>query len=302
LLVSPCLRNSTLHTYPNLRRRWLPTILALHLGAPCLNAQIPAFPIDPPELPASVRVQNLAINGAIGAVTGFAWASIRHAPKWKAIARGTAGGILASAGKQTASTPHRGFGFLGREISAVGVSLMASAGERQTRLSFPLGPVSVQYLDGACDWRINLTEFVATAAAGLSSNTSFDLGRSLSSGAPVFRDRRANFAQANGTYSAVTQLGTIRLSRSAFNFFTGDAYVIYHENVHVLQDDYFEEVIALPAERAALGHFSIGRHLVRHIDLGLLGPALETGMSGVIPYSSRPWEREAYALTSNLYY
>ena len=100
---------------------------------------------------------------------------------------------------------------------------------------------------------------------------------------------------------AISQLGTIRLSRSAIDPYTGKVNVIYHENVHILQDDYFEEAIGLQAEREAIQHLPFGRRFLRHFDLGLTGPMLEGAMSG-IPYQSRPWEREAYSLTANLHY
>jgi hypothetical protein len=62
-----------------------------------------------------------------------------------------------------------------------------------------------------------------------------------------------------------------------------------------------EAAIALPAERVLVEHLPLGHRFLRHLDLGLLGPALAETMS-IIPYESRPWEREAYALTANLHY
>src|SRR3954469_7343444 len=92
------------------REYWLAIMFAALMVVPSLNAQIVVYPLDPPALPAGVRARNLPINGAISSVTGFAWATIRHTPRWRGIARGTAGGILASAGKQTASSRFSGSG------------------------------------------------------------------------------------------------------------------------------------------------------------------------------------------------
>ena len=274
----------------------------MQLVAPNLRGQIIIYPMNPPSISAGVRFENLAINAAIGSVTGLAWAALRHAPKSKGALQGAAGGALMSVGKQIASTVFNGSGFVGREISAVGVSLTATSGEAKTTLSLPLGPLSLEFSRDSYDWRVNAADFIAIVGLSVSPNTRLDLAKSLSSGAAVFNDRHSGFGQ-RGDFDilAVTQLGTIRLSRSAFDPYTGKANVIYHENVHILQDDYFEEAIALPAEREAVQHLPFGRRFLRHLDLGALGPTLEAAMAG-IPYESRPWEREAYALTSNLKY
>lgn len=270
------------------------------MGAPRLDAQVVAVPN---QLSSGTRISNLAINSVIGSVTGLAWAIIRKSPKLKGIEQGAAGGLLMSAGKQIAASAFNGSGFAGREVSAVGVSLTASAGEQHTTFAFPIGPVSLEHREGSYDWRLNVTDFVAAAAWGISSNTEFDLHRSLSSGAAVFRDKRAGFGRTgNWDLTAVSGLGAIRLSRSAINSLTGDAYVVYHENVHILQDDYFEDAIALPAEKVFVEHLPFGHRFLRHFDLGALGPCLESGMSQLMPYRSRPWEQEAYALTANLSY
>jgi hypothetical protein len=73
--------------------------------------------------------------------------------------------------------------------------------------------------------------------------------------------------------------------------------VLFHENVHVLQDDYLANTVANPIERAVLERTEIGRRISRHVDIGLLSVPLNGLANGVVPYAARPWEREAYALT-----
>jgi hypothetical protein len=277
-------------------------LCAMQFASATLAAQIVVYPMEGPGISRGVRVENLAINTAIGSVTGLVWATIRHSPKAKGALQGAAGGALMSAGRQIAATAFNGSGFVGREISATGVSLTATTGEPKTNLSFPLGPVSVECSEDSFDWRLNVVDFIAIVGLSLSPNTRLDLRKSLSSGAAVFRDRHASFGQ-RGDFDimAISEFGTVRLSRSAFEPFTGKANVMYHENVHILQDDYFQEAIALPAERQVIQHLPFGRRFLRHLDLGVAGPVLEGAMSP-IPYESRPWEREAYALTANLRY
>ncbi|MGH8102415.1 MAG: hypothetical protein ACREIW_14030 [Chthoniobacterales bacterium] len=272
--------------------------MATQLLGPTLNAQIIVTP-TPTPLTVGTRISNLLINVAIGSVTGLTRASIKHSSKWRGIKQGVAGGFLMSVGKQIAASSFDGSGFVGRQVSAVGVSLTASSGEQKMIFAFPLGPLSIEECEGSFDWRLNVAAFVEVAVFAASSKTRLDLPRSLSSGAPVFRDRRSTFGQVGDIYlTAITQLGTIRLSKGAFDPYTRQVNVIYHENVHILQDDYFEEAIALSAERVAIEQLPFGRHFLRHFDLGVLGPAVGGGFSALIPYRSRPWEREAYALTT----
>lgn len=277
-------------------------LLAMQFAPPTLEAQILPYPMEAPSISTGARIENLAINTAIGSVTGFVWASIRHSSKSKGALQGAAGGALMSVGKQIAATAFNGSGFVGREISATGVSLATTAGEPKTTLSFPLGPVSLEFGEDNYDWRVNVADFIAIVGLSLSPNTRLDLRKSLSSGAAVFMDSHSDFGR-RGDFDimAISQLGTIRLSRSALDPYTGKMNVLYHENVHILQDDYFEEAVGLPAEREVIRHLPFGRRFLRHLDLGVTGPMLESAMSG-IPYQSRPWEREAYSLTSNLKY
>jgi hypothetical protein len=249
------------------------------------------------------RVEDVAINGVLGALTGVVWATIRDSRNWKAAEQGLVGGVLMSLGRQTAASPFNGSGFLGREVSAVGVSLITSVGERSTTFTFPVGPVSLEYGEHEYDWRLNVTDFLLTIGMTFYPNTRLDVGKSLSSGVPVFRIRRIDFGQIGDVDLTAAQLaGTILLSRNAFDPLTGKADAIYHENVHILQEDYFEDAIALPAERAVIRPLPFGRRFLKHFDLGLLGPVLGGGISRLIPYQSRPWEREAYGLTANLKY
>jgi hypothetical protein len=283
-------------------RSFCVALCAMQFASPTLDAQIAVYPMEGPALSRGVRIENLAINTAIGSATGLVWATIRHSSKTKGALQGAAGGAFMSAGRQIAATAFNGSGFLGREISATGVSLIATAGEQKTTLSFPLGPLSIEGSEDDFDWRLNVVDFIAIVGLSLSPNTRLDLRKSLSSGAAVFRDRHQSFGQ-RGDFDimAISEFGTVRLSRSAFEPFSGKTNVLYHENVHILQDDYFQGTIALPAERLVIQHLPLGHRFLRHLDLGVAGPMLEGAMSP-IPYESRPWEREAYALTANLKY
>src|SRR5258706_6848394 len=283
---------------------WRYLMLATQLAGTGLQAQaIVQAPTPPAGVTARTRVDNAAINAVIGALTGVVWATIRDSQRLKGAEQGLVGGVLMSVGRQTAASPFNGSGFLGREVSAVGVSLITSAGQRSTTFTFPVGPVSLEYGEHEYDWRVNVTEFLLTIGMTFYPSTRLDVGKSLSSGVPVFRIRRTDFGKSGDVDLTAAQLaGTVLLSRNAFDPLTGKADVIYHENVHVLQEDYFEEAITLPTERAVIRPLPFGRRFLKHLDLGVLGPVLGGLISRLIPYRSRPWEREAYGLTANLKY
>jgi hypothetical protein len=287
-----------------LLRYWRYTILATQLAGTDLEAQaIIQAPTPPAQVTVRTRMENVAINGVIGALTGVVWATIRDSQRWKGAEQGLVGGVLMSVGRQTAASPFNGSGFLGREVSAVGVSLVTSTGQRSTTFTFPVGPVSLEFDQHEYDWRLNVTDFLLTIGMTFYPSTRFDVGKSLSSGVPVFRIRRTDFGQIGDLDLTAAQLGgTILLSRNALDSLTGRADAIYHENVHILQEDYFEDAITLPAERAVIRPLPFGRRFLKHLDLGVLGPVLGGQISRLIPYRSRPWEREAYGLTANIKY
>jgi MFS family permease len=243
------------------------------------------------------RVLDVVCNGAIGALTSAVTAEFRHRPLEPQVERGLLGGAVMSTGRQIASAHTPGFGFLGREISSTGISLIASAGESTTTFLFPIGPLTIESGAREWNWRLDVTSFVATIGLSLSPNTRLDLARTLASGAPVFRDRRIGFGESGTSEQTGYEfLGTIRLARDAFDSRTGTARGIYHENVHVLQEDYWSQSVALPMERWALRHFRLGAEFEKHFDLGLWSPASITLLNRAVSYDSRPWEKEAFAL------
>jgi hypothetical protein len=204
-----------------------------------------------------------------------------------------------SIGRQTAGTVFYGSGLLGREVSAIGVSTIATVGLKAQTFTFPIGPFSVQYCEGQYDWRVNVTGLALTAGAAASHHTRLDAALSLRAGAPVFRVRRSslNALSAGGeTAGGASVGGVIWMSDGAFDGKTGKPFALYHETVHVLQEDFVDVVIANPAEAALIRKTGFGRRFLRHLDLGLTGNLGTMALAEVIPYRSRPWEREAFGL------
>jgi hypothetical protein len=245
-----------------------------------------------------MRVQDVGINAGIGLVTATVWSVARGRGFTAGVWRGIVGGATVSVGRQVAASPFSGSGFTGREISAVGISLITSSGSDHLTLSFPVGPVQLQLVDGsAFDWRINATDAVAAVISATGKRTRLDARLSLSSGTFVFRSERGTFHTASGEATGSEFFESIKLASDAFDAQGRVPNVLFHENVHVLQDDHLETTVANPIARAVLERTEIGRRIRRHVDIGLLSVPLNGLANGVVPYAARPWEREAYALT-----
>jgi len=265
-------------------------MIASFIGASQITAQVPAH----------ARASNALVNVAIGGVAGALSATIHHRPVWTGLRRGAVGGLVIAAGKQLVDFRFQSAGFVGRELSGVGISLVAAGGDSAVRYLLPLGPATIVILpDRDVDWRLNVTEAISTVGLMTSPNTRLDLSRSLQAGAPVYRDRRWHFGEASKVELAGAEgLGTIRLAPDALGPSRRlRASVLAHETIHVLQEDFANDVIGLPIERGLLQQTQLGRRFARHLDVGLLVPALAQLIAPEIAYRHQPWEQEAYSLT-----
>lgn len=259
-------------------------------GAPCAaRAQTPR-----------TRAGDAAINIAIGGVTGAVTAAMHHQSVWTGTWRGLAGGAVMSGARQLAGSQTSGSGLVARELSGVGISLIAAGGDSVIHYLLPVGPATLIIGPHASvDWRLNLTQTVASIGLAVSPNTRFDLQSSLYAGAPVYRDRRPHFGEfGTKEFLGAEEVGTIRLAPEAFDPLVPNSQrALPHETIHVLQEDYLNFALTLPVERAVLRTTKLGRLFARHLDIGLLTPGVGNLAMMVIPYEQRPWEREAYLLT-----
>lgn len=249
-----------------------------------------------------MRAQDVGINAAIGVVIATAWSVVRgrgfSGGLHEGAGHGLVGGAVMAAGRQIAASPFAGSGFAGREVSAVGISLITSAGRDHVTLSFPVGPVAFQVVDGrSFDWRINAVNAIAAVVNSVSATDRIDAGLSLSSGTLVFRGDRRTFHTSSGEATGSEAFASIKLAQDAFDGSGVVPRALFHENVHVLQDDFLTTAVTNPIERAAIERSSLGRRISRHVDIGLLSVIVTGTVNGVVPYAARPWEREAYALT-----
>jgi hypothetical protein len=247
-------------------------------------------------------VETAAINVALGAVTAGGLRVLRGGSVRQGLESGlagAAGGALVYAGKCVSVQYWDGAGFAGREIAAVGSSMVwnASAGRGVVdRLVLPIGPVRL-YVAADRGLRVtpklDLSSTVAIAVAAL--NGGVDWERSVSAGAPVFyRSEPYAREQVKGQHAAGVITYRDPLGRRDFG--EGNLRTLGHEQVHVIQRDQSFLFWSEPAEEALLGSTRVGRALRRHLDIGF-DVAASALVKQVIGYESRPWEHEAHLLT-----
>ncbi|MFS8636466.1 MAG: hypothetical protein FWJ74_00180 [Gemmatimonadota bacterium] len=193
----------------------------------------------------AVASANIVVGGVTAAVTAL----IRGEDVSEAFLKGAAGGGVVFAGKRVAAERFDGAGLLGRQIASVGSSMVADAGlgrDLFTEIWLPLGPVWVQVRPEA-RWRarVNLHDVGSVIWAATRPELRFDLGRSLSNGAPVFvADQHLILVDGEVAFGFAVG-GTVVIGGTA-----RDAERVQrHENIHVLQHDYFVMTVTRRVER-----------------------------------------------------
>lgn len=246
----------------------------------------------------------LLLNAAIGGVTAAIRAQLGGRSFGRAFLRGAAGGAVVYGGKRVIAIPTDGMGFLGRQISAVGGSIVRNAGDGRSLLAgavLPVGPVRLYINEPEADGvgrsliraRLDLAGTIALGYYATRSGATFDLAASLAQGAPVL----TNIRPSGPIHVAEQAAGVIALVNGLEGFQREQA--ITHESIHVAQYDFAFVAWSLPVERA-LWRTTFGEKTGpgRYLDLGLNEPA-RTLLERFIPYQDRPWEREAILLTEN---
>jgi hypothetical protein len=242
------------------------------------------------------HVQVLGINAALGGITAGIRKHHRGGSFWRGFLEGAAGGGAIYAGKWVSAEGFWGAGLVGRQVAAVGTSVVRNSSENRPlfeQLMLPLGPLRLYAdLGGTVPARLKLDLLASGTFAYrlLSSDARFDGDASLSAGTPVFF---TDVAPNPGWYGNNTA-GVILLRQepeAGPARVTGDM-VFAHERIHLIQYDQAMQSWSTPLEQWLLPKLPGGSWLARHVDVGLVMiPAVL--LNHVIPYESRPWEREA---------
>jgi hypothetical protein len=246
------------------------------------------------------RVGHLAINGALGGFSAAMFALARGNNPWRAALVGFGGGVVLGAGKQVAGRRFDGSGLVGRQLAAVGTSLVRSASEDTMVVLLPIGPMTLEVRPRAADRvrpRVSLVGAGTVLYYVIRSDTRIDLGATLSAGAPVFRFPTETVSTRDGIIFGRMDFGTIILGTAPSILDEHRRMTLPHESIHVLQYDFLEHALALRPERAILRKLGVGERFLRHVDIGVLSATVAGVLQMHMGYDERPWEREAVILT-----
>lgn len=192
----------------------------------------------------------LAANALLGGLTAGISSRLRGGPFSEAFARGALGGGVTYLGKRTAAARFDGAGLLGREVGAVGASIVRNAGlgiPVLDTLVLPLGPLRAFVPTGEparARVRVDANDVAWLVSALAHDRLTFDWGESLSAGAPVFR-ASGLLASQGDSVSGRHQAGLVLVS-DVRPVRVDD--VLAHERAHVLQIDFLEIAVAYPLE------------------------------------------------------
>jgi hypothetical protein len=240
----------------------------------------------------------LGVNTAVGALTAGLREHARGGSFRRGLVTGAAGGAAMYGGKWLSAEPYWGAGLAGRQVAAVGASVVRNASEGRapfSQLLLPAGPVRILVspddLPGA---QVRL-DLVGAAVFGwhlASRETRLDPGSSLSAGTPVFWTELARQPGWHGNNTAGVILLHDRPAGAPATPFTRET-VFAHERIHLLQYDFALHAWSAPFEARLLRRVPGGATIARHVDLGLIIVPLAL-LNRVIEYDDRPWEREAH--------
>jgi hypothetical protein len=272
--------------------------------------RLPPPPPQPPPKPVEEEIRtplssreraaHLAVNGALGGFSAAMFALARGKNPWRAALLGFGGGVTMGAGKQLAGRRFDGAGLLGRQVSALGTSVVRSASEDTMVVLLPAGPMTFEIRPAAVDRvrpRLNLVSTGTVLYYVIRSDTRFDLGSSLAAGAPVFRFPTETVSTRDGIIFGRMDFGTIILGATPSTYDAQRRMTLPHEAIHVVQYDFLEHALSLPPERAILRKLGVGEGFLRHVDLGAISVLLAGVLQMHMDYEDRPWERESVLLT-----
>lgn len=249
------------------------------------------------------EASTLAVNALLGGVAAGTVRLLRSGSFLDGFAVGAAGGALVYAGKRIAVEPWDGAGLAGREVAAVGTSIIRNTADGRPPLQRLVLPVWIGRLYVTTgprlgvQPRLDLLGAAATAYQAVSASSTFDLRRTLSSGAPVFRVYEDGLGWLGFQRAGVVLLRYDTGYRGIEEQLPDDMLVplersFSHERVHVVQLDQAFLLLTAPAEDWILEQDEDAAALHRWIDPGVLTAVLYIPEL-LVPYERRPWEREA---------
>ena len=291
-------------------RPWVVAVLGLALALD-IRGQSSACDYLPEALDCRTRwLDHAAVIGAnvlVGAVTAGVWQQLRGGSFTAGFARGALGGFVVYGGKQVAAIRMDGAGLVGRELAAVGSSMVRNAADGTPmlgRLTLPAGPLPLRVERRASGWRLRL-DGQALWWAGVAISTgdlALDLRRSWADGAMVWVADSAWFDAGTRSTPALAAPWAIFANRGALDA-TGGPAVRAHERLHVIQADQFALIISDPIDEWVGHQVPVLGRVGRWVALGLGVAAFaypQTVMQRSLGYEYLPWEVESMVLAGDL--
>ncbi|MDQ3522283.1 MAG: hypothetical protein M3434_08110 [Gemmatimonadota bacterium] len=283
------------------RRSGITCVLALLLFVPAPSPAQGNDPWSQEPLPRWVGdFTVLSANAAVGGITAGVIQKVRGGSFQDGFARGALGGAVVYAGKRVVIQRWDGAGLVGRQVAAVGTSVVRNAaGGRPSleRVVLPLGPIRFHVrLDSGVVVRpkLDLNTLIWSGYAASRPELKWDAARSASSGAMVFRSpgKGMRYTPTGQEILGFAAAGAILLSD--IPAWRGDVDGTFaHERVHTLQYDFASGAWGDPLQESLVRLAPGTRLLDRYVDVNLLEPLAHVSNLIIKEHDRRPWEMEA---------
>lgn len=241
----------------------------------------------------------LSANALLSGVTAGIVQELRGGSFRDGFMRALPGGAAIYLGKRAAAERFDGAGLLGREVAAVGTSMVRNAGDGVplfSSLVLPVGITRVYVTPGSSPHlRVRLDAMATgwTLYGIFNDHLHFDARRSLSAGTAVFRTRGEVLSGSAGDAVGIAQNGVLLLADVPAWGPLAMTRTFAHEREHVLQEDVIFGTWMEPLQRRFLPRLPGGTFVDGYLDLNLSTNLLDQ-LAGLIPqHDVRPWELEA---------
>jgi hypothetical protein len=263
--------------------------LLLVVGAP---PQVSAQDSDP-EWTAPTWVGDatfLGVNTLFGALTAGVQQRLEGGSFRDGFATGAFGGAIAFTGRRISVGRYWGAGLLGRQVSAVGVSVVRNAADGRgmfDQFIVPVGPVRL-YVDRSEEVRVQpkvaLGDLAWLVGVAARPETRLDGSASMSAGAPVFLAPGRAVKSGGEPVRGKSGFGSIILSDLEPS---QHRITFAHERVHVLQHDFSFALWSKPLEERLIDRSDRLKRLNRYVEVGVLYPFLRSMAESVFDVTSR---------------
>jgi hypothetical protein len=279
-----------------------------HTSAQCLPPRVPPDLIPPCTQKYPSWTGELAAAGAnalLGGISGGVMLKVRGGSFGDGFLRGLAGGTVVYTGKRVAAERFGGAGLVGREIAAIGSSMVRNAGDGigvLDRAVLPIGPARLYVQRGGERLRIrpDLTALGWMISGIAESELRFDAARSISSGAVVFvTDNRILVSGDDSVHaSGIVESGVMYLADIPAFGRDYSRLAFQHERIHVIQNDQIFLTMTDPVEDALMSRIPFLKRTVPWVDINLSSTFINAIGSRIPKHLERPWETEAIFFSS----